>query len=241
MHPVPVYSLSPRQIVDAMFTKHGQITGPDLQKLRDPLLKQSPALAELETHMNLFMLASIKLTASGHGENPYRYFEMFLESVKGFPLLLYRVPYGKPADYNGTFRVSPPSRHAHDGRIQLVSFFRGSNCSAQAYPESSPEAAKNTQRSQTLEDVDQPWAAGISTSFCWVFPASPNTTCFPWPGSRGGICGRVAAMLRGDGHHRTCRARFCCCKQYLEPKWLFGQRHHWFSSSPILLRMEQPP
>jgi hypothetical protein len=59
MHPVPVYSLSPRQIVDAMFTKHDQTTGPDLQKLRDPLLKLLPALAELETHMNLFMLASI--------------------------------------------------------------------------------------------------------------------------------------------------------------------------------------
>ncbi len=87
MHPVPVYSLSPRQIVDAMFTKHGQTTRPDLQKLRDPLLKLLAALAELETHMNLFMLASIKLTASGQGENPYRYFEMFLESVKGFPVL----------------------------------------------------------------------------------------------------------------------------------------------------------
>jgi hypothetical protein len=66
MHPVPVYSLSPRQIVDAMFTKYGQTTGPDLQKLQDPLLKLLPALAELETHMNIFMLASIKLTASGH-------------------------------------------------------------------------------------------------------------------------------------------------------------------------------
>jgi hypothetical protein len=31
MYPVPVYSLSPRQIVEAMFTKHGQTTGPDLQ------------------------------------------------------------------------------------------------------------------------------------------------------------------------------------------------------------------
>jgi hypothetical protein len=68
MHPVPVYSLSPRQIVDAMFLQHGQTTGPDLQKLRDPLLKLLPALAQLETHMTLFILASVKLTASGHGE-----------------------------------------------------------------------------------------------------------------------------------------------------------------------------
>jgi hypothetical protein len=96
MHPVPVYSLSPRQIVDAMFLKHVQTTGPDLQKLRDLLLKLLPALAELETHMNLFMLASVKLTASGHGERtrgkPYRYFEMFLESVKGFPVLRQHLP-----------------------------------------------------------------------------------------------------------------------------------------------------
>ncbi len=87
MHPVPVYSLSPIQVVDAMFLKHGRTTGPDLQKLRDPILKLLPALAELETHMNLFMLASIKLTACRHGENPYRYFEMFLESVKGLSVL----------------------------------------------------------------------------------------------------------------------------------------------------------
>ncbi len=92
MHPVPVYSLSPRQIIDALFLQHGQTTGPDLRKLRDPLLKLLPALAELETHMNLFMLASVKLTASGHGENPYRYFEMFLESVKGFPVLRQQLP-----------------------------------------------------------------------------------------------------------------------------------------------------
>ena len=92
MHPVPVYSLSPRQIVEAMFLQHGQTTGPDLQKLRDPLLKLLPAMAELETHMNLFMLASVKLTASGHGENPYRYFEMFLESVKGFPVIRQQLP-----------------------------------------------------------------------------------------------------------------------------------------------------
>jgi hypothetical protein len=92
MHLVPVYSLSPHQIVDAVFTKHGQTTGPDLQKLRDPLLKLLPALAELETRMNLFMLASIKLTACGHGQNPYRYFEMILKSVKGFPVLRQQLP-----------------------------------------------------------------------------------------------------------------------------------------------------
>jgi hypothetical protein len=209
MHPVPVYSLSPRQIVNAMFTKHGQTTGPDLHKLRDPLLKLLPALAELETHMNLFMLASLKLTASGHGENPYKYFEMLLDSrlCQGIPRapaaadrLLYRVPYGKPADNYSTFRVSPPSHHAHDGRIQRVSVFRGSNCAAQAYPEPSPEAAQKRKRSQTaVGTVDRLRPAGISTSFCRSCPASPNTACFHWPESRGGVCGRTTAMLCGDG------------------------------------------
>jgi hypothetical protein len=124
MYPVPVYySLSPRQIVAAMFTEHDQTTGPDLQKLRDPLLKLLPALAELETHMNLSMLAAIKLTVSGHGEDPYRYFEMFLIRIcQGIPCapaatarVLYQIPYVKPADDHGTFRVSPPSHHAYDG------------------------------------------------------------------------------------------------------------------------------
>jgi hypothetical protein len=92
MYPVPVYSLSPPQIVNAMYTTHGKTTGPDLHKLREHLLKLLSALTDLETHMNffkVFMLASIKLTASGHGhgEDPCSYFEMFLDSVKGFPVL----------------------------------------------------------------------------------------------------------------------------------------------------------
>ena len=236
-----------------MFAKHGQTTGPDLKKLRDSLLKLLPALAELETHMNLFMLASVKPTASGHSENPYRYFEMFLESVKGFPVLrqqlpgfFYRVPYGKLADNHGTFRVSPSPPHAHAGRIQRVSVFRGSNCSAQNYPQPSPKAAQNRKGAQAaVGTVDRLRPAGIPTSFCWCFPARPNTTPFPWPGSRGGVCGRAAAMLRGDGNHRTCRARFCCHAAYLEPKCPFGRRHYCLSSSsPILLwapRLEQQP
>jgi hypothetical protein len=105
--------------------------------------------------MNLFMLASVKLTASGHGENPYRYFEMFLESVKGFPVLRQQLPgfftaYPTVNEQTITvlFCVSPPSHHTHDGRIQRFSVFPGSNRSAQAYPESSPEAAQKPQWSQ---------------------------------------------------------------------------------------------
>jgi hypothetical protein len=143
----------PARLSTPMFLKHGQTTGPDLQKLRDSLLKLLPALAELETHMDLFMLALVKLTASGHGKNPYRYFEMFLESVKGFPVLRQQLPGFFTAyptvnqeNNNGTFCVSPPSHHTHDGKIQRFSVFRGSNCSAQAYPESSPEVAQKNSK-----------------------------------------------------------------------------------------------
>jgi hypothetical protein len=86
--PAPHYSLAPRQIVDAMLAKHGQTTGPDLKLLRAPLLAPLQALAELEAHMNRFMLASLKLSATGHGKFPYRYFEiMFLDTVQGFPIV----------------------------------------------------------------------------------------------------------------------------------------------------------
>ncbi len=44
-------------------------------------------MADLEAHIGKFLLASLKLSATGHGEEPYRYFELFLESIKGFPLI----------------------------------------------------------------------------------------------------------------------------------------------------------
>ncbi len=37
--------------------------------------------------MNKFMLASKKLTATDRGKNPYDYFETFLETVSGFPVV----------------------------------------------------------------------------------------------------------------------------------------------------------
>ncbi len=33
------------------------------------------------------MLASMKLSATGHGEDPYRYFEWFLATIKALPLI----------------------------------------------------------------------------------------------------------------------------------------------------------
>jgi hypothetical protein len=66
-HPTPLHFLSPLQMVEEMFQKHAALTGPDLQKLRTPLLEPLLAIADLETHMTSFMLASMKLSATGHG------------------------------------------------------------------------------------------------------------------------------------------------------------------------------
>jgi hypothetical protein len=83
--PTPLHFLTPRQIIDCMFKKHASLTGPDLKKLRAPLFEPLQAVAELEAHMGKFVLASLKLTATGHGEDSYRYFELFLETIKDSP------------------------------------------------------------------------------------------------------------------------------------------------------------
>jgi hypothetical protein len=44
-------------------------------------------VAELEVHMSQYMLATIKLSATGHGDDAYRSFEEFLETIAGFPLI----------------------------------------------------------------------------------------------------------------------------------------------------------
>ncbi len=85
--PDPLYSLTPRQIVDAMFAEHGMTNPQDLAVLRAPLHEPLPALANLERHMNSFLLASKKLTTAGQGKSPYEYFEIFLETLKGFPVV----------------------------------------------------------------------------------------------------------------------------------------------------------
>jgi hypothetical protein len=87
--PTPLHFLTPRQIVDCMFKKHAALTGPDfiLKKLRAPLFEPLQAEADLEAHMGKFVLAFLKLSATGHVEDPYRYFELFLETIKGLPLI----------------------------------------------------------------------------------------------------------------------------------------------------------
>ncbi len=80
--PTPLHFLTPRQIVDCMFKQHAVLTGPDLKKLRAPRFEPLQAVADLEPHMGKFVLASLKLSATGHGEDPYRYFEFVLEIIK---------------------------------------------------------------------------------------------------------------------------------------------------------------
>jgi hypothetical protein len=75
------------QIVKAMFTEHGVLAGTDLARLRAPLQEPLSALADLERHMNKFMLAAKKLTASGQGKTSYEYFEVFMETVQDFPVV----------------------------------------------------------------------------------------------------------------------------------------------------------
>ncbi len=71
----------------AMFAEHGMTNPQDLAMLWAPLHEPLPALANLERHMNSFLLASKKLTTAGQGKSPYEYFEIFLETLKGFPVV----------------------------------------------------------------------------------------------------------------------------------------------------------
>jgi hypothetical protein len=80
-----LYMLSPREIVDTMRAKHGVATSDDVIKLRDPLSRALTSLSGLTDHMDSFLMASQRLTRSGQGETDYRYFELFLETVLGFP------------------------------------------------------------------------------------------------------------------------------------------------------------
>jgi hypothetical protein len=86
-NPIPLYALTPLQIVEAMFAEHGVLAGTDLARLRASLQEPLSALADLGRHMNKFMLAAKKLTASGQGKTSYEYFETFMETAQGFPVV----------------------------------------------------------------------------------------------------------------------------------------------------------
>jgi hypothetical protein len=86
------YMLTPREIVDTMIAKHGVATSDDIGKLREPLSRALTSVTDLANHMDLFLLASQRLTRSGQGEKDYRYFELFLKTVSGFPTIALSLP-----------------------------------------------------------------------------------------------------------------------------------------------------
>jgi hypothetical protein len=92
---IALYALIPRQVIDAMVTRHGVLTpSDDVNRLRLPLSSPLTSLADLLTHQKKYLLASQRLTRNGQGETPFKYFEIYLETLKGFPLVLHSMtPY----------------------------------------------------------------------------------------------------------------------------------------------------
>jgi hypothetical protein len=91
---IALYALLPRQVIDAMVARHGILTSDDVNRLRLPLSSPLTSLADLLTHQEKYLLASQRLTRNGQGETPFKYFEMYLETLKGFPLVLHSMtPY----------------------------------------------------------------------------------------------------------------------------------------------------
>jgi hypothetical protein len=68
------YMLSLRQVIDTMTLKHGVATSDDVSALKEPLSRALTSLSNLPNHMNLFVLASQRLTRSGQGETDFNYF-----------------------------------------------------------------------------------------------------------------------------------------------------------------------
>jgi hypothetical protein len=107
-------------IVQAMLLEYGETMGTDLQRLRAPLQEPLMSLADLERHMNKFMLSSKKLTATGRGKKTYEYFETFLETVRGFPLVAQTLSTYYAAYYSHA--ISPPQSPTciHDGPVNRL-------------------------------------------------------------------------------------------------------------------------
>jgi hypothetical protein len=79
------YMLSPRQVIDTMTLKHGVATSDYVSALKEPLSRALTSLSNLPNHMDLFLLASQRLTRSGQGETDFNFFKLFLETVSSFP------------------------------------------------------------------------------------------------------------------------------------------------------------
>jgi hypothetical protein len=193
-HPTPLHSLSPLEMIEEMFRKHAALTGPDLQKLRAPLLEPllAIAIADIETHMTSFMLASMKLSATGHGEDPCRYFEGFLATIQGFPLIVTAIAgyYNThPLVANKTiatlFAYLTPQVPHLIAQTGTVPFSGGASTPALKGNKGKKNNSNPGKRQQRPKAAWGNWPTSASPgSFAgasWI--SSPNTAHFPWLGS----------------------------------------------------------
>ena len=179
--PAPLYSLTPMQIVEAMLLEYGETTGIDLQRLRAPLQEPLTSLAELERHMNKFMLASKKLTATGRGKNPYEYFETFLETVRGFPVVAQTLSTfyaAHPAIAQHTIATLFP--HLKAQHTYMMSQSTASPFSGAATPAPAPTSnKKNNKKGRNTRRAQRP---------TWGPQGTMHTLAYP-PNFSGGIVG----------------------------------------------------
>ena len=104
-HPLPLYAITPAQIVTTMITLYGVATGTDLQRLREPLSEPLKTLADLEPFMAKFKLNTLKLTASGYWKVPLRLLRGLPHYTTGLPYSGYQYVY--------VLRPVPASRRPH--------------------------------------------------------------------------------------------------------------------------------
>jgi hypothetical protein len=157
--------------------------------------------------MNFFMLASVKLTASGYGENPYRYFEMFLESVKGFPVLRQQLP-GFFTAYPTVNQQTITVRFAFL-RPLITHMMAESNASpfsgaATAPPKPTPNRRQKQRKNPKGRKPDwntwtSPGQLAFPPHFAGALHQAQTPPAFLGQDREGGVCGRTSAMLRAHG------------------------------------------
>ncbi len=181
-HPRPLHFLTPLETVTEMFRKQAALTGPDLQKLRPPLHEPRLAIADLEKHMTTFQLASMKLSDTGHGEDAYRYFEWFKETVKSlFTMVGYYAAQPLVAQQNITTLfayLAPQCTHLIE-QTGTAPFSVGALTPNPNRRKKQPKGKKQAKPT----DMGQLANFGVARSFCRSWISSPNFAHFPWLGS----------------------------------------------------------
>ncbi len=134
--------------------------------------------------MGKFVLASLKLTATGHGEDSYRCFELFLETLKGFPLFISTTLDGFYQRYP---TVPQQTITTLFGYLEpMVSYLIEQSGSAPFSGGAITPKAQTPNPNRRKKAKGKPkgqwgsWTnAGAGSSFGWRRLSSPNTTHFP--------------------------------------------------------------